>query len=107
MAWKKVCGLSVYVSHDVSIEEFDAPQLLQGLIDGGLLAENEAERVLNRQKVNFDAREKKDEIGRDFPKEELATAREDLAAGRRVDALIHLERFLGRDWMGVLVAGIA
>lgn len=84
-------------SVDIDISEFDAEQLLQGLIDAGWLTGDEAEAIEAR--------------GRDRSKAlsflggadtEFEDARWHLSNGRRREAAVHLERFLGREWIGVL-----
>lgn len=96
MAWKRVCKST---SVDVDLIEFNNDQLLQGLIDSKWLTESEAEAIKARAARN----ERASTVLESAPAtEELAEATADIRRGRKSEALIHLERFLGRDWIGRL-----
>lgn len=90
-------------SVDVEIHEFSREQLLQGLIDDGCLSESEALAILLRHGMKEKAKPVL-ERSNSVDVEELMDARDELARGRRDEALIHLERFLGRGYVGRLVS---
>jgi hypothetical protein len=105
MAWSRQ-HTDTSVTTECSLSSFSGEQLLQGLVDENWLSEKEAESILNRQpRIGNPWLLEKPKVLDPTPDvEELSTAREDLAVGRRFDALVHLERYLGRDWIGVLAA---
>lgn len=83
---------------DVDLDEFDADQLLQALIQAELLTEEEAMAILARGKKNFVPHEQI--VKPDESAVELEDAREELLRGRKREALIHIERALGPRWIG-------
>lgn len=93
MAWKRR-STSRSIDTEVELSDFDPEQLLQALINYGLLTEDEAAAVAARG----DRCSLLDEIA----PTELEVARMDLRVGRRTDALIHLERALGNEFIGRL-----
>lgn len=98
MAWENQrTKSSAYI--DVSLDEFDTPQLLQGLIDASAITKAEAEFILKRSKRD-DATTPL--IG-DAGLMSLDDARCELLRGRKEEALRHVEEYLGREWIGVLV----
>lgn len=96
MAWKTQ-STRTSVSTDLDLDEFTAEQLLQGLIDARYLSEQEAEAIKMRK-----AKGDKPSFPKDADAAELDEARDFLLRGNRSEALIHLERFLGREWSGML-----
>lgn len=95
MTWKRK-GTSACI--DVDLYEFSVAQLLQGLINTGSITEDEAEAIQNRP-----SSEEKTRVLAAAPvDEELQIAKDCLRRGTRSEALVHLERFLGRDFVGVL-----
>ncbi|MGN7738275.1 hypothetical protein [Ensifer sp. 22564] len=94
MAWKR---RSTSTSVDVDLEDFDTEQLLQGLIDGKVISEAEAEMLSKRSSVHAGQLEFSGAVA-----DELTIARQYLHRGNREEAIIHLERFLGREWIGAL-----
>ena len=97
MPWKR---RYTQASIDVDLDEFDEEQLLQGLIDAKWLSEAEAEAILGRARLAEKSPSPFMVAG--DPASELETARDYLRRGMRAEARLHLERFLGCDWMGVL-----
>lgn len=104
MAWKRQrTSQSVSVDADVDLDDFSEKQLLQALIDASWISEEEAEAIETRSslkgaKTAIGALEKTDTLD----DAELHEARDQLRRGNKSEALIHLERFLGRDWIGEL-----
>lgn len=96
MAWK-IQRTSKSVSVDVELDDFSNEELLQGLIDSKWVTETEAEAIRIRSSKCASS-----SIFKSTDAEELDSARDELLRGRRSEALIHLERFLGREWQGVL-----
>lgn len=86
----------------VDLSEFDQEQLLQALIDAEWVTEAEAAAIAERARSGERLEAKAAIKPPPFPPEELEAAGEELRCGRRVEALIHVERFLGREWAGVL-----
>ena len=84
----------------IDIDEFSPEDMLQGLIDAHYLTEEEAEKIEKRAdrrsstSLTFDIEAQS--------RDELEIARDMMRIGKRIEALIHLERFLGREWIGVL-----
>ncbi|MEY9098850.1 hypothetical protein ABIA24_001759 [Sinorhizobium fredii] len=97
MAWKRQ---STSVSVDAELSDFDELQLLQGLIDAKWLSQAEAEAISARAKLAERSSPLNVSTGADF--DTLDRARQYLRMGNRNEAIIHLERFLGREWMGAL-----
>ncbi|MES0071865.1 hypothetical protein [Mesorhizobium sp. M0058] len=90
-------------STEVDLSDFSRDQLLQALIDDDSISESEALAIMARRA----GKEKVKPVlerssGSDF--EELSEVRDELARGRRDEALIHLERFLGRGYAGSLLS---
>jgi hypothetical protein len=97
MAWKRQ-NTHTSVSVDCDLADFSEEQLLQGLIDAKWVTEQEAEALRLRK-----AKDEKTPVvfaGTDVA--ELDEARDFLRRGNRSEAVIHLERFLGREWSGML-----
>lgn len=96
MAWKKV-STTVRVEAEADLGDADTEQLLQELIFRGLLRESEAEAIAERRKNDFAAsaylRLKADDFG---------VALDEIRRGRRIEALIHIERALGGEFIGRL-----
>lgn len=93
--WKRrsTCG-EVMTHVDVDLEDFQTDQLLQELIDRKVITESQASALLAREAVSIE--------GDVIPQSELDAAREELARGRKTEALIHIERVLGSRWIGEL-----
>lgn len=94
MAWRRQ---STSTSVDVDLDDFSTEQLLQALIDAKVISESEAESLSKRSAAS----ERQNAFGVNDA-DELYTARQYLMRGNRDEALIHLERFLGREWIGAL-----
>ena len=96
--WKKrrTCE-SVATEVDVDLSEFDVGQLLQELLDRGVIDEAIACALLAREKPQLPDAGIEDE---------LSCAREELARGRASEAIIHIERLLGREWIGSLSSSL-
>lgn len=105
MAWKRQrTSQNVSVDADVDLDQFSEKQLLQALIDASWISEEEAEVIETRSsvkgaKTGIGTLEKAAALDED---DELYEARTQLRRGNKSEALIHLERFLGRDWIGAL-----
>lgn len=97
MTWKRRSTSSRVT---VELYEFEPGQLLQGLIEMRYISEDEAEAVLKRGKIKAEA--EPSIFKRERPDDELDAAFHEITLGRRVEALIHLERALGREWIGRL-----
>lgn len=98
MAWRRLATeRHVYVDLQ---DDFTNPQLLQGLIDAGWISEVEAEAIAKRAAAKEKAA-KVLEVRHDG-RADLDTATDYLRRGLLGEARIHLERALGRDWIGVL-----
>lgn len=95
MAWKRrSTSISASVDVDLDLDEFDTGQLLQALVDAKAISESEAEAISKRSSLDSS-----------LPfsgEDELSIASQYIRRGNREEALIHLERFLGRDWIGAL-----
>jgi hypothetical protein len=85
------------VDVDVDLDDFSEKQLLQGLVDAKWITEQEAEAIEKRQSTKQGGGILANPID-----DELEEASSQLRRGNRSEALIHLERFLGRDWIGAL-----
>jgi hypothetical protein len=95
MAWKRQ-RTKKEVDIDVCLSDFDEVQLLQALIDAGWVSEHEADLIQKRSSTDGDG------IFANGVADELLSASDYLKRGNKQEAIIHLERFLGRDWIGVL-----
>lgn len=96
MAWK---NQRTHHSVDIDLsDEFSCDQLLQGLINANWLSEAEAEAIQKRAAT----KEKASVIFAGSDADEIAEARSCIVRGQKIEALIHLERFLGREWSGRL-----
>jgi hypothetical protein len=102
MAWKvQNTRQSVSVDADVELDDFREEQLLQALIDANWITSQEAEAIKDR--VDKKEALKKPVIKPPLVDErELAVAQEYILRGGKQEAVLHLERALGRDWYGVL-----
>lgn len=99
MVWKPQRTLqSVSVDATVELDEFSEEQLLQALIDSRWISETEAEAIQKRAAV----KEKTNVFFSSPEASELEEANDCLRRGNRREAIIHLERFLGRGWIGEL-----
>jgi hypothetical protein len=80
----------------IDLCDFEPAQLLQGLIDAKWLTEEQAEAVRRQasQPGGIDSSP--------FIESELDMAADEMRCGRKSEALIHLERYLGREWIGRL-----
>ena len=98
--WKRrsTCQ-DVSTSVEVDLDEFSTEQLLQELIDRDVITEGDAVAIVNADPNPLAARPCIAMLG---PADELRTATHELRSGRRGEALIHIERFLGSEWIGRL-----
>lgn len=87
---------------EVHLDDFTPPQLLQSLIDRQWLSEAEAALIQARAKAR-DRFEPIFERQTLVDADTLGLALAELVSGRREEALIHLERALGSEWIGRLV----
>lgn len=101
MVWKRK-RTDTSVDVEVSLDEFDETQLLQALIDAKWIDEKEAEAIEKRASRTAVDSGKSIFSANVADAEELSEARDNLRRGRKAEALIHLERFLGREWSGML-----
>ncbi|KAA0684569.1 hypothetical protein DTW90_36125 [Neorhizobium sp. P12A] len=98
MTWKRQRTTArIDVTANVDLDDFSEQQLLQALIDAKWISEEEAEAIEKRS-----ASKSPVSIFVSSYDDELSEARSNLRRGHRSEALIHLERYLGRDWIGVL-----
>lgn len=93
MAWKPV-STDAYIT--VDLEEFDDEALIQELINREYLTECEAQRIFER-----DGMEEDWDVP-DVDMNEISTAWEYAARGNKAEALVHIERALGSEWIGRL-----
>lgn len=93
MPWKRR-STSVWIDTDVHLDSFDTGQLLQELISRSIISETDATKLLEREKPDFYQAPKEPE--------ELDVARYELVNGRRGEAIVHIERALGREFIGRL-----
>ncbi len=91
-----------YVSVEVRLDEFLPESLLQGLIECKWITEEEALAIMNRATAKEKAVRVLSATGIDD--DELLTAEIEFRAGRRFEGITHLERALGREWIGRLLA---
>lgn len=95
--WKRrSTSTQAYV--EVDLDEFDTEELLQALINRGSISESDALAIAARDTSVLKS------LGALNP-DELGLAQDEFARGRRDEALIHLERFMGRGWIGALTGG--
>ncbi|MCS0497901.1 hypothetical protein [Ancylobacter mangrovi] len=94
MVWKQR-GTIERVQVEVDLSDFDTGQLLQELIDRQIIESADAEKLLAREKITVQGTAIS-------PNDEICLARSELAIGRRSEALIHIERALGNDFIGRL-----
>lgn len=94
MSWKRH-STSIRADVEVSLDEFSDEQLLQGLVDSKLITEPEAESILRRASITGLFRDR-------LLEDEFSIALHEITVGRRHEAMIHLERALGREWIGRL-----
>lgn len=99
MAWKRQHTLES-VRVEVGLDEFSTAQLLQGLLDGKDISEDEAEFILSRSQ-NKGARLFPSMVVGGAPSD-LDGARAELLRGRKSEAIRFIETYLGREWIGVL-----
>ena len=94
MGWKRK-STTESVDVEIDLDEFDSDSLLQELIDRNKITEAEAEAISLREKLG---------VGRFlFPQpEDIETARHALSRSDMAEALIFVERALGRDFIGRL-----
>lgn len=99
MSWKRQrTSQSLEVSADVDLDDFSEEQLLQALIDSKWISEDEATAIQKRAAT----KERGSIFANGADADELHEASAYLRRGNRHEALIHLERFLGLDWIGEL-----
>lgn len=97
MTWRRQ-STSVSASVDVELDDFSCEQLLQGLIDAKWLTAEEASSIYARASSSTTT-----SIGlADRQADDLNDAQRFLRMGNREEALVYLERFLGREWIGAL-----
>lgn len=86
--WKR-CSTSVSVDVDLDLEDFDTNQLLQELINRQIINESTAAGLLSGRKAATSA-------------EDLLIASHEIILGHKTEALIHIERALGGNFIGRL-----
>ena len=96
-AWKRR-STKKSVSVDTDLSDFDTDQLLQALIDDGSISEGEAVAIKARGSVRGG---EKPSVIRVQP-DDVAEAWNELIRGRKGEALHHIERALGNQWIGRL-----
>lgn len=97
-AWKRRSTENT-VSVDVDLSDFDTDQLLQALIDDGAISEGEAAAIKARGRRLGDV--EKPSVIRVQP-DHVDEAWNELIRGRKGEALHHIERALGNQWIGRL-----
>lgn len=106
MKWKcHSTSESVSVDAKVDLDEFRTASLLQELVNRGIINETEAAALLARESEKEPSPLlRKNVINAVGPidEESLSVALEYAQRHNRAEALIHLERALGRDWNGML-----
>lgn len=96
--WKRrSTSNSVYANVDVDLDDFDTDQLLQALIDARAISEDEAVRIKKRGKLA----QPSGSIFEAVP-DDVDMAWTEIQRGRKSEALCHIERALGRKWIGRL-----
>ena len=93
--WRRTRSTQVV---ETSLSDFDTEQLLQELIDNMTITEAEALRIMSRGSAFSPAPE--GVIGADPDHVELAWI--EIQRGRKTEALHHIERALGNQWLGRL-----
>lgn len=96
-AWKRR-STSRTACVDVDLSDFDADQLLQALIDDGSISEGEAQAIKARGGVR--GLDKPSVIG--VEPDHVDEAWNEIIRGRKGEALYHIERALGSQWLGML-----
>lgn len=96
-AWKT---RRTYTSVDIELNDFDKEQLLQALIDANWLTEEEAAAIALR--ASRKSKEKIPVVPDAALSEEYQIACDEMRSGRRHEAIVHVERYLGREWIGKL-----
>lgn len=96
-AWKRR-STTTSTSIDVDLCDFDTDQLLQALIDDGAISEGEAAAIKARGGVRD--LDKPSVIG--VQPDHVDDAWNELIRGRKGEALHHIERALGNQWIGRL-----
>ncbi len=84
----------------MDLEEFETRDLLQELIDRDVIDEAAAQRLLAKEQENEPPSPPRPPIAPGDS--EFAAALDEMRCGRRREALVHLERALGGDWLGQL-----
>lgn len=99
--WKRrSTEASVMVDVDVDLEEFSPEQLLQELINREYLTEELALAIVAGRKDTAATAGIKARLSSN--RADLEHAEDEIRRGRRNEALIHIERYLGREWTGQL-----
>ncbi|WP_428031531.1 hypothetical protein [Ancylobacter sp.] len=93
MPWKRR-STSVTVDTEVDLVDFDTGTLLQELINRKVISEPAAEKLLARDDTGLRLEP--------LETDELNVARYELVNGRRGEALVHIERALGPEFIGRL-----
>lgn len=89
---------SVCVDVDVDLDDFDDDDLLDELVSRGTITRPEARAISDR----YTADEEPHAVRHAFDPEDVEWIRRDLIGGRREEALISIERLLGREFIGLL-----
>jgi hypothetical protein len=89
-----------YTSVDIELDDFDKEQLLQALIDANWLSEEEATAIALR--ASRKSKDKISVISDGAISEEYQIACDEMRSGRKHEAIVHVERYLGREWIGKL-----
>lgn len=95
-------SVEAYAEVTVDASDFKGEQLLQGLIDLDWITEDEAERILAAQKGGTAPAAPPVDAKTQWLNWQRELAESELAVGRKAEALIHIERFLGQRWLGVI-----
>lgn len=83
--------VEVDVEVDVDLDDFDDKDLIEELVSRGTITKSQGKMILRGNPVK---------AGVDLAEVEVATC--EIRMGRKREALIHLERALGHDWIGRL-----
>lgn len=96
--WKRRSTTAqVYTHVDTDLADFDTAQLLQALIDDKVITEDEAATLLKRSNALENLAV---QFALDDNHVDLAWG--ELIRGRKGEALHHIERALGNQWLGRL-----